>query len=204
MPVHGQTLHLPRCHVHTNFNQTAFQREGLFRTWPRYRCWNCTLFSANPFRYKLGCVYFSHIIFPTFKIKVITNTRTHSYLPCPYLLPNGRRFCTYSSHLVPILLTSVYSHQGLAGIRVRPSMNQVRGRNTHPGRVTSRSIQSTHRHSIFIQVPESSVCLMCLCWTVGGDWRTCGEYTDPTQPKRPEGLLTQHHVTKQPKVQHPN
>lgn len=93
----------------------------------------------------LGCVYFSHIIFPTFKIKVITNTRARSYLPCPYLLPNGRGFCTYSSHWVPSLLTSVYSHQGLAGIGVCPSMNQVRGRNKHPGRVTSPSIQSNTR-----------------------------------------------------------
>lgn len=110
-----------------------------------YRCWKCTAFSANPFRYKWGCVFFSHIIFPTFKIKVITNTPARSYLPCSYLLPNRRRFCTYSSHSVLILVIGIYSHQGLAGIGVCPSMNQVRGRNT-PG-AGHQSIHPLHPSS---------------------------------------------------------
>lgn len=51
-----------------------------------YRCWKFTSFSANPFRYKLGCVFFSHIIFPTFKLKVIANT--HAFLSCLSLSPS--------------------------------------------------------------------------------------------------------------------
>lgn len=53
------------------------------------------------------------------------------------------------------------------------------GSPVHP---STPSIQSTHRHSIFTQVPQAFPgSLMCMCSTVGGNWRTCGKHANPTK-----------------------
>lgn len=52
----------------------------------------------------------------------------------------------------------------------------------HPGRVTSPFIQSTPRHSIFLQVPEAyPVSPMCMCLTVERNWNPCGKHMKPTK-----------------------